>query len=61
MTTSNDITGDKLKTKPNSDKFRSNWDAIFKNKGESMKVTTCKPNNDGLIGSGTSNSEVDGL
>lgn len=29
MTTKNDITGDALKTKPASEKYRDNWDRIF--------------------------------
>jgi len=33
MTTRNSITGDKIKSKPNSDEYRSNYDLIF-NKGK---------------------------
>ena len=29
MTTKNDITGDELKSKASTDKFRDNWDSIF--------------------------------
>lgn len=29
MTTKNDITGDKLATKPATDAYRDNWDRIF--------------------------------
>lgn len=29
MTSKNDITGDKLATKPASDAYRDNWDRIF--------------------------------
>ena len=29
MTTKNDITGDKLATKPASEAYRDNWDRIF--------------------------------
>ena len=29
MATHNDITGDAIQTRVNSDKFRSGWDAIF--------------------------------
>ena len=32
MATKNDITGDTLKTKPASEKYRENWDRIFGNK-----------------------------
>ena len=32
MTTKNEHTGDKLKSKPNTDKYRDNYDAIFKSK-----------------------------
>ena len=34
MATKNDITGDSIQTKVNSDKFRDGWDAIFKKKVE---------------------------
>ncbi len=33
MATKNSITGDKIKSKPNSNKYRDNWDIIF-NKSE---------------------------
>ena len=29
MATTNDITGDKLKSKPNNDGYRDNYEAIF--------------------------------
>lgn len=29
MTTKNDITGDKIKSKPSTDLYRENWDQIF--------------------------------
>ena len=29
MTTQNDITGDEIRTKVNSDAYRENWDRIF--------------------------------
>jgi len=32
MTTTNNITGDKIQTRPNSDKYRENWDRIFGSK-----------------------------
>lgn len=34
MTTTNDITGDKLKSKPTTDKYRSGYDQIFGNKSK---------------------------
>lgn len=33
MTAKNDITGDKLTTKPASEAYRDNWDRIFGEKG----------------------------
>ncbi len=61
MTATNDITGDKLKSKPANRNYLNKFDSIFGAKD--MKVTDNKrPKNDGLqIGSGTSNSEADGL
>jgi len=35
MTTTNDVTGDSLVSKPTSDLYRENWDRIFGNKTES--------------------------
>ena len=35
MTTTNDITGDLIKTKQASDKYRDGWDRIF-NSGETL-------------------------
>ena len=32
MTTKNDITGDKIKSKPNNKEYRDNYDKIFKDK-----------------------------
>ena len=32
MTTRNAVTGDKIKSKPNSTEYRSNYDVIFKKK-----------------------------
>lgn len=29
MTSRNDITGDKIQSKPSTDKYRDGWDAIF--------------------------------
>ena len=34
MTTTNDVTGDSIKTKSNSKKYRDNWDQIFKKEKE---------------------------
>lgn len=36
--TKNDVTGDSIKTKKNSDKYRENWDKIF-GKNKSKKTT----------------------
>lgn len=38
-TSKNDITGDDIKTKTNSDKYRSGWDRIFGKKNE-KSITT---------------------
>jgi hypothetical protein len=32
MSSKNDITGDLIKTKPSSQKYRENWEKIFGNK-----------------------------
>lgn len=40
MTTRNDITGDPIATKPTSDKYRDNYDAIF---GSKAVQKTCPP------------------
>lgn len=67
MTTTNDITGDKLKTKPANNQYRDNYEAIFRKKDKDMKVTSNKvtdnqwPDGSDVIGGGTSNSEADGL
>ncbi len=37
MTTANDITGDKLKSKPNNDGYRNNYEAIFGKKKKAVK------------------------
>ncbi len=59
MTTTNDITGDKLKSKPSNDGYRNNYESIFGAKD--MKVTSNKrPNNDGVIGSGSGDTHADG-
>jgi len=39
MTSRNDVTGDSLKTKPSSNEYRSNWDAIFGKKKEQNETT----------------------
>ena len=36
MTTKNDVTGDLLKSKTNTQKYRDNWDLIF-NKNKDVK------------------------
>ena len=36
MPSTNDITGDKLKSKPNSQEYRDNFDNIFKPKAKQM-------------------------
>lgn len=38
MTTKNDITGDKIKTGVNSDKYRDNFDKLFGDKKDKKKV-----------------------
>lgn len=43
MTTTNNITGDKIKTKPGNDSFRENFDKIFGTKDENKcKCSECK-------------------
>jgi hypothetical protein len=37
MTSKNEITGDKLQTKPTTQKYRDGWDAIFGKAEEQMK------------------------
>lgn len=37
MTTRNNITGDKIKSKPSTDKYRDNYDKIFKSKKDKSK------------------------
>lgn len=41
MTAKNDVTGDKLKSKPSNDKFRQNFDEIF-GTGKKCKCKECK-------------------
>lgn len=45
MTTTNNITGDLIKSRHNSDKYAANYDAIFKKKQETQKkeVDSSKP------------------
>ena len=38
MTTKNEHTGDKLKSKPTSDEYRGNYDAIFRDKKKKKKA-----------------------
>lgn len=42
MTTKNDITGDALKSKPSSDKYRENWERIFGQKKKDNKKEDTK-------------------
>lgn len=37
MTSKNEVTGDELKSKPNSDAYRDNYDKIFKDKKKGGK------------------------
>lgn len=39
MTATNDITGDSIKTKHNSDMYRDNYDIIFRGKKEEQEET----------------------
>tara|TARA_B110000211_G_C13943755_1_gene492938 strand:+ start:69 stop:203 length:135 start_codon:yes stop_codon:yes gene_type:complete len=41
MTTKNDVTGDPLKSKTNTQKYRDNWDLIF-NKNKDVKKEKLK-------------------
>ena len=50
MTNKNDVTGDRLVSKPVSDAYQENWDRIFnkckvcgKNLGNGFGVHTCSP------------------
>jgi hypothetical protein len=38
VTTTNDITGDKLQTKPTTDKFREGWEHIFGQKNKQSEL-----------------------
>jgi len=40
MATTNNITGDLIKSRNNSDKYAANYDAIFKKKQETQKKDT---------------------
>ena len=42
MTTKNNITGDLIKSRHNSDKYASNYDAIFNKKPEPEILNPCK-------------------
>ena len=44
MAASNDITGDKIQTRPADDKYRKGWDRIFGSKDP--KLQTKEPNNE---------------
>ena len=37
MATTNDVTGDKIKTKSNSEKYKDGWDRIFGEKKEEVR------------------------
>lgn len=39
MTSKNDITGDEIKSKSNSEKYREGWDRIFGNKHKKQIMT----------------------
>lgn len=41
MTTKNDITGDKIKSRPSSNKYRDGWDRIFGNKRDKKQEGKC--------------------
>ena len=45
MTTTNDVTGDRLASKPNSKKYRDNWDKIFGNKDDLIPTSNTKKKN----------------
>jgi hypothetical protein len=42
MATKNDITGDQLKSKPQSEKYRDNWERIFGQKKKDNKKEDTK-------------------
>lgn len=44
MTAKNDITGDSIKSKNNSDAYRDNWDRIFGKKDKTDPCPACAPN-----------------
>lgn len=43
MTTKNDITGDKIQSKANSEEYRNNFDLIFKKKVEDAQEIRKRP------------------
>lgn len=43
MSSTNPITGDKIQTKTISDQYRNNFDAIFRNKAQSMLQSDSQP------------------
>ena len=48
-TARNDVTGDWIQSKPNSDMFEKNFDAIFRKKKEESRIDVVGQNgNDGL-------------
>lgn len=46
MTAKNDVTGDAIKSKVNSEEYRNNWDAIFGKKKEEPIKQEEKKNDD---------------
>ena len=55
MATKNDITGDSLISKTNSEAYRNNYDAIFGKKGNKNEQRTgC---NDGTMGNGSGGND----
>ena len=42
MTAKNDITGDKIKSKPTDDKYRENFDKIFGKKNKDLEQDSSK-------------------
>lgn len=46
MTAKNDVTGDSIKSKVNSEEYRNNWEAIFKKKKEETESPKEEKNDD---------------
>lgn len=49
MATTNDITGDKIKSRPNNDKFQENFERIFGKSGDKKKTRNEGKENDGKV------------